>query len=330
MLITNLMLKMGTALNNGNFILVTGGAGFIGSHLCEFLLKNGYSVICVDNFNNSYDPGIKEKNISLILDNPRFTLSKTDIRSRGDLEILFERYHPWLVIHLAAMPGVRPSIEDPYLFFDVNVTGTVSLLETMRKFSVNNMIFASSSSVYGNNSKVPFSESDVVDKQISPYASSKRAGELLCYTYHSLYMFNISCLRFFTVYGPRQRPDLAIHKFTDKILDNKPIQIFGDGKTSRDYTYIADVIEAIHNSVRRLDGFNIYNIGESQTISLIKMIETLENRLGIKAIKQFLPQQPGDVETTFADITKARNELGYNPGFSFNEGIEQFIRWKLQ
>jgi len=313
-----------------NSIVVTGGAGFIGSHLCEFLLKSGYNVICVDNFNNFYDPVIKEKNISSILNNPGFTLSRTDIRNRGELEILFERNNPCLVIHLAAMPGVRPSIEDPFLFFDINVTGTVSLLETMRKYNVINMIFASSSSVYGNNSKVPFSESDIADKQLSPYASSKRAGELLCYTYHSLYMFNISCLRFFTVYGPRQRPDLAIHKFTDRILDNKPIQIFGNGQTSRDYTYISDVVGAIHNSIRRLEGFNVYNIGESHPISLIRMIETLENRLGIKAIKQFLPQQPGDVETTFADITKARNELGYNPGFSFKEGIEQFIRWKLQ
>lgn len=317
-------------MKNTNSIIVTGGAGFIGSHLCEFLLKNGHHVICVDNFNNFYNPGVKEKNISSVLNNPGFTLSKTDIRNKNGLELLFKRNTPELVIHLAGMPGVRPSIENPFLFFDVNVTGTLTLLETMRKFGVNNMIFASSSSVYGNNSKIPFSESDPVDKQISPYASSKRACELLCYTYHSLYKLNVFCLRFFTVYGPRQRPDLAIHKFTDKILENKPIQIFGDGHTSRDYTYITDVIEGINNSINNLKGFNIYNIGESQTISLSSMIETLENAIGKKAIKEYLPLQQGDVEITFADISKARNELGYNPGFSFKEGIEQFIRWKMR
>jgi UDP-glucuronate 4-epimerase len=191
------------------------------------------------------------------------------------------------------------------------------------------LIFASSSSVYGNNSKLPFSESDPVDKQISPYASSKRACELLCYTYHSLFEFNIFCLRFFTVYGPRQRPDLAIHKFTEKILKNKPVQIFGDGNTSRDYTYITDVIEGINNAIRHLNGFNIYNIGESQTVSLNGMIETLEDAIGKKAIREYLPDQPGDVEITFADITKARIELGYNPCIGFKEGIEHFIRWKL-
>lgn len=254
-------------------------------------MKKGYKVICVDNFNSFYNPVIKEKNISSILNNPHFILSKTDIRDRYELEKLFERNKPGLVMHLAAMPGVRPSIEDPFLFFDVNVTGTVTLLETMRKYNVNNMVFASSSSVYGNNSKIPFSESDVADKQISPYASSKRAGELLCYTYHSLYEFNITCLRFFTVYGPRQRPDLAIHKFTDKILENKPIQIFGDGNTSRDYTYITDLINGIINSINHLNGFNIYNLGESQTITLGNVIDTLEKAIGIKAIKEYLPLQ---------------------------------------
>jgi UDP-glucuronate 4-epimerase len=207
--------------------------------------------------------------------------------------------------------------------------GTLTVLETMRRFRVSKMIFTSSSSVYGNNSKVPFSESDPVENQVSPYASSKRACELLCQTYHSLYKLNIFCLRLFTVYGPRQRPDLAIHNFTNKILENKPIQIFGNGNTSRDYTYISDVIEGIYNSVTRLKEFNIYNIGESQVISLSGMIETLENAIGKKAIKEFLPQQPGDVKRTYADISKARKELNYNPVFNFKQGIEEFIKWKL-
>ena len=312
-----------------NCILVTGGAGFIGSHVCEYLLKDGHQVVCLDNFNNFYDPGIKERNISSIINSSGFSLVKADIRNSDELAKVFEKSKPEMVIHLAAMPGVRPSVENPFIFFDVNVMGTLTVLETMRRFGVNKLIFASSSSVYGNNSKIPFSESDPVDNQISPYASSKRACELLCFTYHSLYKFDVFCLRFFTVYGPRQRPDLAIHKFTNKILENKPIQIFGDGNTSRDYTYIADVIEGINNSISRLKGFNIYNIGESEIISLSRMIETIENALGKKAIKEFLPPLPGDVERTFADISKARNELGYNPAFDFKEGIEEFIRWKL-
>jgi len=288
-----------------------------------------HQVVCVDNFNSFYDPVIKERNISSVKNNKEFSLFKADIRNRNELSDIFKKSRPELIIHLAAMPGVRPSIENPFLFFDVNVTGTLVVLETMRSFGINKMIFASSSSVYGNNSKVPFSESDPVENQISPYASSKRACELLCYTYHSLYKFDIFCLRFFTVYGPRQRPDLAIHKFTSRILENKPIQVFGDGNTSRDYTYISDIIEGIYKSVIRLKGFNIYNLGESRTISLSNMIGILENALGKEAIKEFLPPQPGDVERTFADISKARNELDYDPVFDFKKGIEEFVRWKL-
>lgn len=316
-------------MKKSDCILVTGGAGFIGSHLCEHLLKMNHQVVCVDNFNSFYDPVIKERNISSVKNNREFSLFKADIRNRDELSDIFKKSRPELIIHLAAMPGVRPSIENPFLFFDVNVTGTLVVLETMRSFGINKMIFASSSSVYGNNSKVPFSESDPVENQISPYASSKRACELLCYTYHSLYKFDIFCLRFFTVYGPRQRPDLAIHKFTSRILENKPIQVFGDGNTSRDYTYISDIIEGIYKSVTRLKGFNIYNLGESRTISLSNMIETLESALGKEAIKKFLPPQPGDVERTFADISKARNELNYDPVFDFKKGIEEFVRWKL-
>jgi len=316
-------------LKKSDCILVTGGAGFIGSHLCEYLLKMNLRVVCVDNFNSFYDPEIKERNLSSVKNNKEFSLFRADIRNRDELADILKESKPELIIHLAAMPGVRPSIENPFLFFDVNVTGTLVVLETMRSLGINKMIFASSSSVYGNNSKVPFSESDPVENQISPYASSKRACELLCYTYHSLYKFDIFCLRFFTVYGPRQRPDLAIHKFTSRILENKPIQVFGDGNTSRDYTYISDIIQGIHNAVTRLKGFNIYNLGESRTISLSNMIGTLENALGMKAVKEFLPPQPGDVERTFADISKARNELDYNPVFDFKKGIEEFVRWKL-
>ncbi len=310
-------------------ILVTGGAGFIGSHLCEFLLQNGHQVICYDNFNDFYNPIVKEKNINTIIHNPQFSLIKADIRNKEELNQVFQKYCPELVVHLAGMPGVRQSIEDPFLYFDVNVTGTLTLLETMKKFEVKDMIFASSSSVYGNNLRVPFSEKDQVDKQISPYASSKKSGESLCYTYNNLYKFNITCLRFFTVYGPRQRPDLAIHKFTDKILKGKPIQVYGEGHTARDYTYISDITAGIYKSINFLNGYNIYNIGESVTISLNKMIETIEKTLGIKAIKEYFPGQPGDVGLTFADISKARNELAFDPKVSFDEGIEYFVKWKL-
>jgi UDP-glucuronate 4-epimerase len=315
--------------NYKSCILVTGGAGFIGSHLCEYLIGSGHKVVCVDNFNSFYDPGIKEQNLSAIKNNEAFNLERADIRDKAGMAEIFKENNPDLVIHLAAMPGVRPSIKDPFLFYDVNVNGTLTVLETMRLSGVRRMIFASSSSVYGNNSKIPFSESDPVDSPISPYASSKRACELLCSTWHSLYQFEIFCLRFFTVYGPRQRPDLAIHSFTNKILDNSPLQIYGDGSSFRDYTYIEDVLQGINNAINRLKGFNIYNIGESRKVLLSEVIETIENALGKKAVKEYLPFQAGDVNATFADISKARQELNYNPSFDFREGIAEFVRWKL-
>ena len=310
-------------------ILVTGGAGFIGSHLCDYLLRSGHKVVCVDNFNSFYDPGIKAQNISALMSSEDFNLVRADIRDKAGMAEIFKENKPDLVIHLAAMPGVRPSIKDPFLYYDVNVNGTLTVLETMRHSGVSRMIFASSSSVYGNNSKIPFSESDPVDNPISPYASSKRACELLCSTWHSLYQFEIFCLRFFTVYGPRQRPDLAIHSFTNKILENSPLQIYGDGSSFRDYTYIDDVLQGINNAINRLKGFNIYNIGESRKVLLSEVIETIENVLGKKAVKEYLPFQTGDVNATFADISKARQELDYNPSFDFREGIAEFIRWKL-
>lgn len=317
------------APQNKSCILVTGGAGFIGSHLCKYLLKSGHKIVCVDNFNNFYDPLIKEKNISDLMERKDFRLFRADIRDKAGMEDIFREARPELVIHLAAMAGVRPSIADPFLYYDVNLKGTLTLLETMRHSGVARMIFASSSSVYGNNSKIPFSESDPVDNPISPYAASKRACELLCSTYHSLYQFEIFCLRFFTVYGPGQRPDLAIHSFTSKIIDNRPVQVFGDGNTFRDYTYIDDALKGISNSISHLKGFNIYNIGESRRVSLTEVIETIEDVLGKKAIKEFLPLQAGDVNATYADISKARKELDYLPSYDFRKGIEEFIRWKL-
>jgi UDP-glucuronate 4-epimerase len=315
-------------MKDKNTVVVTGGAGFIGSHLCEHLIGNGKRVICIDNFNNYYDPGIKADNIAYLITNQSFVLYKNDIRHKDDLEMIFEHYNPGLVIHLAAMPGVRPSIENPALYNDVNIQGTLGLLEVMRKYSVTDMVFASSSSVYGNTSRIPFTETDCGDSQISPYAWSKRAGELLCKMYTNLYGFNITCLRFFTVYGPRQRPDLAIHRFTNNIMAGEPVRLYGDGLSSRDYTFIGDIIPGIINASGCLKGFNIYNLGESRTITLGQMVQTIEDVTGIKARKEYFPAQPGDVEITYADISKARNEIGYNPKVGFREGIVEFIKWK--
>lgn len=310
--------------------MITGGAGFIGSHLADRLLKTGHQIICIDNFDPFYPEMIKLKNIKSALMSQHFSLLKIDIRDLQKLEMCFNANEIDLVIHLAAKAGIRPSIADPKEYYDVNVIGTLNLLETMRKYDVKKMIFASSSSVYGINSRKTFSETDNVDFPISPYAATKKAGELLCYTYHHLYDFDIFCLRFFTVYGARQRPDLAIHKFTDRILNNQPIDIYGDGTSSRDYTYIDDIINGIVFSIEKLKGYEIINLGESRTISLNKMVETLEKFLKRKAIKNLLPLQPGDVISTCADILKAKELLGYSPKWKFEDGIQEFIKWKLQ
>ncbi len=317
-------------MNIANKIIVTGGAGFIGSHLCDLFLSEGTKIICIDNFNSVYDPGIKEQNITNALRNPGYSLYRADIRDAKSMEMIFSENKPDLVIHLAALPGVRPSIENPQLYLDVNINGTLILLETMRKHGVRDLLFASSSSVYGNNDKALFSESDIADNHISPYAFTKRAGELLCNTYCNLYGFNITCLRFFTVYGPRQRPDLAIHKFVNKILDDKTIDVFGDGTASRDYTFIIDAINGINRAIHSMRGFNIYNIGESRSITINQMIETIEKYLDKKALKRQLPMQTGDVIRTLADISKAKMELEYNPVYSFEEGINLFIKWKIE
>ena len=310
-------------------ILVTGAAGFIGSHLCERLV-NDHQVVGLDNFCDFYDIKIKRKNVAKLSKNENFQLIKADIRKLDELEDIFALHDFDLVIHLAAMAGVRPSIENPVLYTEVNINGTVNLLEECRKHNVKKFIFASSSSVYGNNKKVPFSEKDSVDHPISPYASTKKAGELICHSYHHLHQISLACLRFFTVYGPRQRPDLAIHKFSRMMLSGDEIPVFGDGSTRRDYTYIEDILDGILKTINYVMSstvFDVFNLGESQTISLSEMIKTIENELQIKAEKKILPLQPGDVDQTFADISKSRKILGYDPKTNFRDGIAKFIDW---
>jgi len=321
------------------YILVTGGAGFIGSHLAEALLKTGYKVVVVDNFNDFYDPEIKRGNIKAIkiqmdklgIPEDHIQIFERDIREPEQMDKLFATYPIQLVVHLAAMAGVRPSISAPLLYNDVNINGTLNLLELCRKYGVKKFVFASSSSVYGNNKKVPFSETDFVDHPISPYAATKRAGELICYTYHHLYGMDIACLRFFTVYGPRQRPDLAIHKFTKLIINDQEVPFYGDGTTERDYTFIDDIIEGVVKAIQWVQAgqglYEIFNLGESRTVNLKEMVTTLEKEIGKKAKLKVLPMQPGDVQRTYADITKAQKILGYQPTTAFEDGIKQFIQW---
>lgn len=307
-------------------VLLTGAAGFIGSHLTERLLDDGYEVAGVDNFDNFYDPEVKRSNIKKSLENSNFKLIEADIR---DAEAMDKSVSADIdiIVHLAARAGVRPSIEQPLLYANVNINGTVVLLEAAKKHNVTKFIFGSSSSVYGNNEKVPFSEDDNVDLPISPYAATKKCCELICHTYYSLYGIDMTCLRYFTVYGPRQRPDLAIHKFARLIEQDKPIPVFGDGSMMRDFTYIDDIIDGTVAAVEKCAGFNIYNLGESEPIVINDLITYLEQALGKKAKKQYLPPQPGDVERTFADITKAKADLGYNPSTSIKEGLEKFVNW---
>ncbi|MCG3137511.1 MAG: UDP-N-acetylglucosamine 4-epimerase [Phycisphaerae bacterium] len=306
-------------------IVVTGAAGFIGSHLCTALLQRGEQVVGVDNFDAFYDPGVKRRNITALAGQRGFQLVEQDIVDAAAMGTLLSGADA--VVHLAARAGVRPSIEQPLLYTQVNVAGTVSLLEAARRAKVSRFIFASSSSVYGNNPQVPFSESDNVDFPISPYAATKKAGELLCHTYHHLYGLPISCLRFFTVYGPRQRPDLAIHKFTRLIDAGQPIPVFGDGSMRRDHTYIDDIVQGTIAALDRCAGFNIYNLGESRPIRLDELIAAIERALGKSAKIERLPLQPGDVECTYADVSKAQRELGYEPRTELVEGLAQFVEW---
>ncbi len=305
--------------------LVTGAAGFIGSHLCEALLAAGWRVVGLDSFDTFYEPAVKRKNLTACVGRPGFSLVEGDIRESATVENALRGVD--MVVHLAARAGVRPSIEQPLLYQDVNVRGTCVILEAMRKCGVRRMVFAGSSSVYGNNSKVPFSETDNVDFPISPYAATKKAGELICHTYHHLFEMDITCLRFFTVYGARQRPDLAIHKFTRLIEEGKPIPVFGDGSMMRDHTYIGDIISGVMRAIEKCGGYHIYNLGESQPVSLSGLIAAIETALGKKAVIQRLPPQPGDVDRTFADISRARAEIGYEPRTALAEGLARFVEW---
>jgi len=310
-------------------ILVTGGAGFIGSHLVDRLLaEGGWHVTVLDDFNDFYDPSIKRENIRAHLSNPKFKLSEADIRDRDALEQAFTETKFDCIVHLAARAGVRPSLKDPRLYVETNIKGTLNLLDLARTHGVKQFIFGSSSSVYGANQKIPFSETDPIFNPISPYAATKAAGELLCHTYAHLYGMRIVCLRFFTVYGARQRPDLAIHKFAKLISAGKPIPVFGDGTTRRDYTFIDDIISGARAAIDYdQSNYEIINLGESRTVELRELISLLELALALRAEINWQPPQPGDVPQTFADITKARRLLGYDPQTPIEEGIQRFVEW---
>jgi len=311
--------------------LVTGGAGFIGSHVCERLLRDGHSVWTFDDLNNFYDPQLKRANLRDIQSLARpFEFVQGDLTDTTALGELFSSVKFDQVIHLAARAGVRPSLQDPALYQRVNVEGTVNLLEAARKHRIKKIIIASSSSVYGVNSRVPFSEGDPIFSAISPYAASKLACEALGHVYHHVYGMDIVMLRLFTVYGPRQRPDLAIRKFTTLIDAGKAIPVFGDGSTERDYTHVADTLEGIVACTQKEFGFEIFNLGEAQTVKLGYLIELIETALGKKAIIDRQPAQPGDVPRTYADISKARKLLGYQPRVKIEEGIPKFVDWFRQ
>jgi len=309
-------------------ILVTGGAGFIGSHLAEKLVAAGHEVAILDDFNDFYDPAIKQTNIAGFADDVR--VHHVDLRDRAAVENVFRGEKFGAIAHLAARAGVRPSIAQPKLYYDTNVTGTLHLLEAARASGVERFIFASSSSVYGISKTVPFSEGQHLTQTISPYAATKIAGEFLCSTFSHLYNIRVVAVRYFTVYGPRQRPDLAIHQFTRKIYAGKPIDQFGDGTTRRDYTYIDDIIQGTMAALQYDSAlFNVFNLGESETIQLKDLIAAIENALGKRAKINRLPEQPGDVPLTCADISKARKLLGYNPTTPISKGLPRFIEWFL-
>lgn len=308
-------------------ILVTGAAGFIGSHLVDTLLARGDEVLGVDSFNTYYDPAIKRRNVSQALGMDRFSLSEIDICDEAELRKVFAEFQPEVVVHLAARAGVRPSLQDPNLYHRVNVIGGQHILDACRDFRVANLVFASSSSVYGGSKEVPFRETDPVMTPVSPYAATKRMNELQAHVYHHIYGLRTTMLRFFTVYGPRQRPDMAIHKFTKMILAGEPIPMFGDGSTFRDYTYIDDIIDGVVRCVDTPFDYEIFNLGESHTTSLRELITLIERHTGREAIIDEQPMQAGDVEKTYANVDHARALLGYAPHFSMDEGIKRFVEW---
>lgn len=309
-----------------NNILVTGGSGFIGSHLCEKLLTLGERVINLDNFNNFYDPQIKRNNVEKVLSHPLYELFEGDIRDNGVLAGIFNTYSIDVVVHLAALAGVRNSINNPNEYVDTDIRGTSNVLEFCKDCSVKKFVFGSSSSVYGTN-PLPFREDDYLNCPQSPYAAAKRSGEIFVKTYNHLYKTPSVCLRFFTVYGPRQRPEMAIHRFTKLIDEGREIPVYGDGKSSRDYTYVDDIVDGIISSINLDCDFEIFNLGSSRPVELDYLIRLIEDNLGKKAVRSYLPKQPGDVESTYADTDKASRMLNFTPKVSIEDGIKQFVNW---
>lgn len=313
-------------------ILITGCAGFIGSHTTQALLNRGYNVIGIDNLNDYYNPAWKQQNLDNLKYENNFTFNRADITDQEELEKIFkeqqEKNQPiQKIVHLAARAGVRPSIEQPLLYQKVNTQGTLNLLELARKYQVEQFVFASTSAIYGEQQKIPFSEDDPVNKPVSPYAATKKAAELLCYTYSHLYQIKTTCLRFFTVYGPAGRPDMAPYLFTKALLNNQPINKFGDGSTQRDYTYIDDIVSGVCAAVEKPFEYEIINLGNNQPVSLNEFIKILEELTDKKAVINQLPLQPGDVPRTYADISKAQKLLGYQPTTNFKDGLKKFVEW---
>ena len=308
-------------------ILVTGAAGFIGSHLVDRLLARGDAVVGLDNFDPFYDPAIKRRNLRGALGQPRFKLIEADLRDAAAMKRVLAEQKPDQVVHLAAMAGVRPSLERPQVYLDVNVSGTLHLLDAMVLAGCKRLVFGGTSSVYGKSGKPPFREDDPADRPVSPYAASKRAAEMLCHTWHVLHGLRVTILRFFTVYGPRQRPEMAIHKFARLMLEGRPVPRFGDGSSVRDYTYVDDIQDGVVKAIDFDEGYGVYNLGESATASLTQLVQLLARELGVNPTIEGLPDQPGDVPATCADITKARRTLGYDPKVPLEEGIRRFVRW---
>lgn len=310
-------------------ILITGAAGFIGSHLVENLLhEGGWNITVIDDLNDFYSPEIKRANLATLKEAGDFEFVEVDIREADALRKIFDGGEFQYIVHLAARAGVRPSLCHPKLYAETNINGTLNLLELARDFDIKQFVFGSSSSVYGINGKLPFSEDDRIHQPISPYASTKAAGELLCHTYSHLFGIRTVCLRFFTVYGARQRPDLAIHKFSRLITEGKPIQVFGDGSSRRDYTYVDDIIQGVRAAIDYDASMHeVINLGESETTELSRLIELLEVSLNIKAVIDRQPMQPGDVPITYADISKAKDLLNYNPTTKIEQGIPKFVKW---